>query len=523
MKKILCFLFTFAIASHAYSSNLNWTKSPAVISGASFNASAPEIAIDSNGNAIAVWLENNQVKSSSHLVNGIWTSSVNVSGTNASSVKLVADSNGNATAVWVENGVIKASSKTLNGNWSTSTSLSNNNASSPTLCVDDAGNIIAAWVRGGNIETSTKLFQGNWFTKTTLSSNGAANPVIAIGGAGNNARAVVVWQANSGANKAVFSAAKLITGSWTSPVQISNPSQNAAQQSVTVDTNGNAIAIWYAYDLNGSNYSGVVVNTAERDTVSGNWSSTSSLSQPGIRNPATLCTRVAFDRIGNCIALWNNSFDDETFTLESAVKPVNGAWSSPVELVQSNLYAYTADLSATSFGDVLGLYMFYNGNSLMVQSIESDINGFLNDFWSVPITISQGTNNAYPKIAATLAGNQLNATAVWLKNDGAFNRLVASTGSKTLVLPPSNLSVSQSVHNYGVFNEYYNTLSWSASTDPNTVGYLIFRNGVFIEQVDANTLTYIDNNRTQNGPVTYSVTAIDSEQTQSRTVSVNYP
>ena len=451
------------------------------------------------------------------------TSNVTVSGTNASAVKLVADSNGNATAIWVENGVIKASSKTLNGNWSNPTLLSSTNATSPTICVDDAGNVIAAWVRGGNIETSTKLFQGNWFTKTTLFSIAATNPTIAIGGIGNNARAVAVWQGTSGGVKAVFSAAKLINGAWTSPVQVSESDQNAAQPSVTVDTNGNAIAIWYAYEVSGSNYSNVVVKTAERDAVSATWSTISSLSQSGIRNPATLMARVAFDRIGNCIALWNISYDDETFALESAVRPVSGVWSSPVDLVKSNLYAYSADLSATSFGDVLGLYMFYNGASLMIQSIESDINGFLNDFWSVPITISQGSNNAYPKISATLVGNELHAAAVWINNDGSENRLIASTGSKTLILPPSNLSVTQSVNNYGVFNEYFNTLSWSASLDPNAVGYLIFRNGVFIEQVGINTLTYVDNNRTQNGPATYSVTAIDNEQTQSRTVSVNYP
>lgn len=524
MKKILSQLFIFlAFASPVCSTNLEWEKYPEALSGISSNATEPTIAIDANGNTVAAWIENDQVQSRSKLVNGNWTSPSTISTANASSINLVSDRNGNATLVWVEIDTIKASSKTLNGNWSSPTTLSNKKSSSPTLCVDDAGNVIAAWVRGENIETSTKLFQGNWNGKSTLSSNNAANPVISIGGTGNNAKAVLIWQGTSGANNALFSAAKLVTGQWTSPVLVSDPSQNAAKPSIAVDSKGNAIAIWHAYDVSGSVYSNVVVKAAERDSTTSTWNTISSLSQPGIRNPATLMTRVAFDKTGNCIALWNNSYDDETFVLETATRSVSGVWNSPVELLKPNLYAYSADLSATSSGNVAALFMFYNGVALMIQSVETNINGYLNDFWSVPITISKDSSNAYPKIAATLTDNKILAEAVWINHDISFNRLMSSTGTKTLVQPPINLNVTQSVHNFGVFSEYYNTLGWSPSPDPNAVGYLIFRNGVFIGQVDGNTLTYIDNNRSQNAPVTYSVTATDNQQTQSRTVSINFP
>jgi hypothetical protein len=524
MQKKLYLFFTFVMLfSYVHSENVNWSTSPEVLSGAGINAADPQIAIDANGNAVSAWIENNTVKAKTKLFNGNWSSPVTLSATGASSIKLVSDSNGNATAVWVESNIIKAASKTLNGNWSASVSLSATTASSPSLSVGISGDIIAAWVRSGNVETSTKRFGMSWQSRVIVNSTAAANPVVNIGGSGANTRAVLVWQGTSSGTNAVFSSTKLVTGNWNSPKVISELEQSATKPYAAIDSNGNATALWYAYSNVGTTYFNVIVKSSSYSATDGTWGAVSDLSLPGMRNPETLKALVAFDTIGNAIALWNTSFDDETFTLQSAVKPVNNYWSTPVDLVNSNTYAFSADLSVTSFGDVLGLYMFYNGASLMIQSVESDANGFLNNFWSVPITISLGANNAYPKIAASISGNVIYAAAVWLNNNGINNQVIGSTGSKTLVNPPSNLHVTQSIHNFGVFSEYYNTLSWTASVDTSTIGYLIFRNGIFIDEVDAGTVQFIDNNRTLNGPVVYGLTAINDHQTQSPLVAISFP
>lgn len=525
MKRMLYFVFALlTFVSQIHSSNISWSISPEVLSGVNANASEPQVVIDTHGNAVAAWIEGGLVKASSKPVNGNWTSAVTISAAGASSLSLISDSNGNATAVWIGNGNIKAATKPLNANWSSVTNLSYSGASSPTMCVDSAGDVVAAWVRNGSVETSIKFFGMSWQSPSVVySASTAYTPSLAIGGSGSNARVVVAWQGKCCGVKVVFASIKPLGGFWSSGQVISDTDHNAVQPSVAVDSNTNILATWYEYDIIGQSYTNVVVKSAERPFSTGVWSSASSLSAPGIGDPSTFSARIAFDSTDNAIGLWNISFDGQTFTLESAVKPVNGKWSDPVDLVNSNLYALSADFSATTFGDVLGLYLFYNGTSLLIQSVESDFNDFLNNIWSVPITLSLGNENAYPKIAAALTGNVINAAAVWLNNNGVYNSVVTSTGSKTLVLPPSNLSVAQGVQNFGVFSEYYNTLSWQASTDPNVVGYLIFRNGAFIDQVGADVLQYIDNNRTLNAPVTYSMTAIDALQTQSPTVSVSFP
>ena len=523
MKKILSLLFTFFLISALQGQNVNWSFPPTPLSSTVAPASNPLVGIDKDGNSVAVWVENNRVRSSNKHTNSGWTAAVNVSSKNASSPCLTVDANGNATAIWIEAGVAKGATKTLNGSWSSSVALSQSGASSPSLCVDCTGNVVAAWIRGNNVESSTKLFMGTWQAKITINSSDAANPVVAIGGSGSNTRAYIVWQGTSGGNSAIFSSTRTIFGgTWSSGQVISNSNHEAANPYVVVDSNANAIAVWYAYGQYGNNFTNVILQSAMCPS-GGNWGELSDLSEPGIGNPQNFVAKVAIDATGNAIALWNTSFDDQTYHIQSAVKPVNGIWSEAVDLVDSNLYAYTVDLSTTAFGDVLGLYMFYNGASLLIQSTESDINGFLNNFWSVPVTISYQSNNAFPKIAASINGNTIYAAAVWLHYDGSVNNVVAATGSKSLVSPPSNLHVSQNTNPFGVFSEYYNTLTWNASLDPNVVGYLIFRNGLFLEQVDPGVLQYIDDNRTLNGSVTYSVTAINAQKEQSPTASIHFP
>lgn len=523
MKKLLSFILVIFV-SFLQANHIDWTFPPTSISTAYNNASNPQVVMDDNGNIVAAWIENNFVKSSAKQVNSDWSPEATISLSGASSLQLVSDSIGNVTIVWVEHGIVKGAVKTLNGNWSSPVTLSGTGAASPVLCVDSNGDVVAAWVRNGDIETSTKLFGMNWQAHIKINGSKATYPSIAVGGSGNNTKAVIVWQDTNGSSAAIYSSTKFISGgSWSSKKVISDNLHNAGSPFVAVDKKGNALAIWYSYDIVGDSYVNVTVQSSGLPYLSANWGDLTSLSLPGIRNPNTLQAKIAFDCVGNAIALWNNSLDDETFILESSVKPLNGKWSDSALIVDSNLYAYSADLAVTSYGDVLGIYMFSNGNNLMIQSVESDINGFLNNLWTVPITISQGNNNAFPRIAAVVNGNEIHAIAVWPYYNGIYSSIVASTGSKILILPPRNLKVIQSNRLFGVFTEYYNTLSWEPSMDPNIEGYLIFRNGLFIEKVGAKTFQFEDENRTLNGSVIYTVIAIDNQQTQSKAVNVSFP
>jgi hypothetical protein len=521
MKKLLIFFFTILSLTPLMGNDISWSFPPTALSNASVNSSDPHIAMDSSGNVVAVWVENGFVKSNTKLVSSGWGTTATLSGSGGSFPRVAVAPSGNAAAVWVEGGVVKGASKTFGGSWSSVTNLSTAGGASPDVAADVAGDFVAAWVRSGSVESSTKLSGGAWQTHVTITSTSAASPQVAIGGSGAQTRAVIVWHGTVSGTTNAYAATKLISGSWSAQTAISNAAHNAQFADVAVDANGNAVAVWYQYDLVGSLYSNVIVQSASR-LASGNWTPSVGLSAPGVRNPANLAARVGFDAYGNAMAVWNTSFDGETFNIQSAVLPVRGNWTAPIELLKS-VYSYQASMAVSSLGDVLATYMFYNGVALQIQSSEADISGFTGNVWSVPLTVSSGTQNGYSHVAATLTGNIINAATVWVTQSGAHTVIQASTGQRTVVLPPSALSVVQTTNNVGVFTEYYNTLSWTASSDPGVVGYLIYRNGMFLEQVDASVLSIVDHNMVQTGAVTYGVSAVNVQQSHSAIVNVNYP
>lgn len=520
MNKILFLVFSVLLSVHLMAGDINWSFPPDNLSTSGASVSNPLIAMDSNGNIVSVWFENGVLKARSKPEGMGWSATSTLSGANASFASIVSDLNGNATAIWLENGLVKASSKSLNGSWSVSVTISGSAASMPSLAVDSSGNVIAAWARNSDIQTSTKLFGASWQNAVTINSSGAAYPNIAMNGSGTNSRAVVVWHSTSA--NAVYASSRLLSGSWSSAQMISNSLHRAGYARVAADSAGNATAIWFRYDVAGSAYQNVIVQAASKP-VNGTWGEVISLSDPGVRDPATLRTNVAYDGLGNVIALWDTSFNDETYFIQSSVQHISGGWSKPINLVADNLYSYKMDLSLASLGNAVALYMFYNGIALQIQSSEIDITGFVDGLWSVPVGISSETNNAFPSVASSVTGNVIHAAAVWISSNGMNESVLASIGSKPIVSPPTNLSISNSTVGFGVFTEYVNTLSWEASADPKVVGYLVYRNGLFVSQVDASVLSFIDDNRGQNAAVTYGVAAIDDGQSHSRIISISSP
>jgi hypothetical protein len=524
MRKLLFTLVSVLSLSQAMSDDISWVFPSTLLSTPSANASSPQIASDANGNLVAVWVENGSVVTKSKILGMNWDPTGTVlSNSTAIGPTVVCDPSGNATAVWLENGIVKASSKLFMGTWGSTATLSSGGAGYPNLVVNTSGDVIAAWPRHGNIETSTKRFGMSWGNIQAINSSNANFQQMAISGTGSSSTAVIVWQTSNGQVTTISAATKTLSaGNWSAPQTISDPLSNAGFPSVAMDSKGNATAAWFYYELLGSNYKNVIVKSVERP-AGGSWTNPVALSAPGIRNPSTLTVKVGYDNFGNAIALWNTSFDNETFNLEAAIKPPTGKWSSPTDILSSNLYGLSADLEVDSIGDALALYMFYNGSSLNIQSSQSDITGFMNNQWTVPRFVSIGTNNAYPQGVSIVRGNGINAAAIWLQSNGTNNQILATTGTKSLPLPPTGAHVTQHTSNLGVYQDHYNMLSWTASTDPTVVGYLIYRNGLFLEQVSNNITQILDHNQVANGAVTYGIASVDAQNTRSTFVTVSLP
>ena len=498
-----------------------WT-SPATISTSNKNASDPQVGLDNNGNVVAVWVENGFVISKTLPVNGSWSSPTTLSGSGASIPQLVVDGNGNANAIWIENGVVNVASKALNGSWSAATALSSSGASSPQIALDTNGNVVAVWVLNGVIQSATHLFGGSWpGSPDDLSGSGMDYPQVAIGANGN---VVAVWHGVFSSMDTVFAANKSISGTWNAPEQISSASYNCVFPKIDVDLNGNAIAVWFRYQVANTVYSDVVLQAATCP-YSDSWTAPIDLSRAGLYDPASLFGNVYYDGHGNAIACWNISYDGSSFSYEVATLPAGGIWSQTIDLLSQNLYAYAIDLAVDAYGHAFAVYMLNNTSqpSVEIQCRKMDIFA-LGPAWCTSFaSLSSGSYNGYPQAAAVSNGNQIYSAAVWLSYNGSNTTIQAATGAGIIFSPPSNLAVVQNSYDKFLFTTYCNTLSWQPSTDPKVKGYYIYRNGKPILGVPPDVSQMIDENRIPGESVTYGVSAYYGDFSQSQVVNITYP
>ncbi|MDD2656223.1 MAG: hypothetical protein PHQ18_01485, partial [Patescibacteria group bacterium] len=134
-------------------------------------ASEASIAVDSNGNAIAVWHQSDGVKisifaSRYDVITGNWDSPYLIEGSNLGHAyvpKIKFDSNGNAIAVWYQDDGTRtniwANRYDVNDGWSTSTArlIEGDNTSyamNPQVAMDASGNAIAVWYQDDGTRTN---------------------------------------------------------------------------------------------------------------------------------------------------------------------------------------------------------------------------------------------------------------------------------------------------------------------------------------------------------------------------------
>ena len=521
MKKILT-LFFLAIASHLMS-DITWS-SPLTLSNPSNVASNVELVMDTSGNATAIWLENGLLMSASQPVGGSWGTATALTASTVTNASIGVDGSGNVTALWLEGGVVETAALPFGGTWSSATTISQSGASSPALAVDSTGNAVAVWARGGFIESSTQLVGGSWGVVNMLSSGGSEDvPQVAISA---NGTVVAVWHsAASGLNAPYYSLKQISVGTWQTAavITITSAAIHHDYPHVAIDSNGNAAAIWFRYKVSGSVYSNVQVLAATLASGASAWATPSILSGLGRVNPANLISQLTYDQTGNLLALWTSSYDGDTYNVESGVLQVGSPWALGGELVLQNLYGLSGQVATCSSGDTVVAYMYFDGTNLSIQTSETNISSQRTNFWTIPFTPSTDPNNGFPVAASTLAGSTVNAACAWVSNSGGNNIIQVITGNKTVLAPPTSLSVTQSSNDFDIFTEYYNTISWTASTSPDIFLYNLYRNGTYFQTVLASTTSFIDHNAVQGGSVVYGVAAVDTSQDQSAIATVSFP
>ncbi len=527
---VLFFIFSFVQlqctpAPINPSAGINWGTPVTLSSSKTDNSSDPYVVMDANANATAVWVENGLIMASFLPVGKNWGAAQTLSGSGSSSPKIGVDGSGNVTVIWLNsNSVVNVATLPLNGSWSSSTTISSSGATTPRLAVDSNGNAIAVWVSAGLVKASTRLlFGGTWsLLPSTLSAANSSNPDIAIS---SNGTAMAVWHTTTvSCQDHILSCSSRVGGTLNTANPIVPASLNHNYPHVALDSNGNATVVWFRFIQSGSKYTNVFVVYSQLPSGAATWSVPVPLSNSGQGNPSNFSSHVGYDSGGNIFAIWTISYDGATYNIESAVRQSGQSFTDLNTLAIGNIYCFQVDAAINSLSDVVIGFMNFDGNNVVVSTVESQVIGpFINSYLP-SANLSIGIDNGYPRVASiATGGNVINAAVVWVSSDGTFNTIGAATGSRTLIAAPTNLAVVQSSNNLGLFTEYFNTVSWTESTDPNLVAYALYRNGNYLRQFTPDITEFIDHNAVQNGSVTYGVSAIDRTGSQSAISTVNFP
>jgi hypothetical protein len=347
---------------------------------------------------------------------------------------------------------------------------------------------------------------------------------VAIGSSG---QVFAVWHAVNPASSmdAIYSSSKTLSGSWSTAVAVSRETQNCDYPQIAVDSNGNGLAIWYRYTLNGGQYTNVIVQASEYSASGFTWSAPVDLSYAGIRNPADLKAKVIYSSAGNAIAIWTNSTDGSYFTTSSAFLGLSGSWSNPNNIV-TDLYDYSFSTGFDPAGYVYLAYMQfdYPSSSIVIKNSVSILDGLATNYWAPNGTLSNGNQNAFPQVVVTNSAPPNAGVAAWNSYDGSNLIIQSVSGVGSALLPPSDVTVTQSETDYGVVQQYANTVSWAASPSPSVGFYVVYRNGLLIQNVPSYVTSIGDSNATAGGSVTYGVAGLDGSTGEiSSVATVNYP
>ncbi len=245
-------------------------QAPVTISALGYDADSPEIAVDADGNATAVWTSTSgpvsNIQSSTKPFGESWLGPVILSGSglSAATPQIAVDAARNVTVVWQKfdgNYVIQASTKLFGESWQSLENISDSApllAQGPQIAVDAAGNATAVWIQSdgthGIVQASTKLFGESWpidpDNNLSAPELDADAPQIAVDAAGN---ATVVWKVHNGIYDIVQATTKPYMGSWpVDPVDLSDLVGSSFVPQIAVDAAGNATAVWRLFGSAGA-------------------------------------------------------------------------------------------------------------------------------------------------------------------------------------------------------------------------------------------------------------------------------
>jgi len=345
---------------------------PQPISDGTNTAQNPQIAVDTDGNAIAVWQQSDNFRDSiwanRYTVAGGWAAPQLIETTdgNAGNPQIAVDGTGNAVAVWWQNvnaapssPIGTAANRYIAGSgWSGAVAISshagNGATFGPQIAFDAAGNAMATWCWSGatvapHMWAARHSYAAGWSGAIAIdhadSLGCSTSPNVAFDAAGN---AVAVWHRNNGSFEQVRTNRYSAAGGWgTADWLAAAPPNYSRNARVAVDASGDAIAVWEQQ----------VGATANAHVMASRWRPASGWDEPvSIKtdaNGSAFGPRIGIDAAGNATVAWyqRDALNIVYNVWAHRYQPAGG-WTDAVQIDGHNQDAQRPALAVDAVGRV---------------------------------------------------------------------------------------------------------------------------------------------------------------------------
>lgn len=237
----------FAAQLHNYNT---WTA-PVVVSqgGGLF---IPDGSMSTTGHAISYWYcTGTCTGKTSTFTNGSWVDDGSIDHTYCpiwDQIVIDVDPNGNALAVWIEdqNSEVVSSYRPVGQSWGAAVTVSDDIFNSfHSVKMDPSGNGVAAWINNDqNIVQAASFVSGTWQSPVVISDQ-IGNQTAFITVADDGDATTIYQDLNGGVIKIVELP---FGGSWSTPLQISDNIGYSFNPYISGNGNGNSIAVWVNSD-----------------------------------------------------------------------------------------------------------------------------------------------------------------------------------------------------------------------------------------------------------------------------------
>ena len=377
----------FNIWANRFSSSTGWGTATLIETSNGGDASSPQIAIDAQGDALAVWQQVDSLGVTSIYANRFtqatssWGNAVTIEtgGGSASTPDIAMDGVGNALVVWSQSDGLRthiwANRFThATRSWGVATQIENGsagNASSPQIAVNLSGNAMAVWEQQdslGRINIWANRFTPNigWDTAViieTVNTGDAQAPQIAMDASSN---AVAVWSQSDGVRLNIWTNRFTTVGRWGTAALIeSNDLGNAISPQVTIDHNGDTLAVWAQND---GTRSRIYFNRFPAGSNGWGRSELIDTDTSGTFNQANSFTpHIALDTKGDARVVWRRLQGTSASIVVNSFTPTSG-WSFPQLLDGSNTFDLALpQIAMNASGNALVVWQQSDGTRLNIM------------------------------------------------------------------------------------------------------------------------------------------------------------